>query len=332
VCLLAAASACGSSDERSSSVADTAPVTATDADTTTSATSGTAAPDTTADTTAVTEPSVTEAPAPSATDAPAVTAAPATDPTTTEPATEPAAMVDVRLYLLREEHLAIAHRTVAGPAVLQAALTELLAVPTADTTEIGLHSEIPANTELLGVNLADGLATVDLSSEFESGGGTLSMTARVAQIVFTATQFDNVDSVLFHLDGEPVEFLGGEGLVVSDPLTRSSTDRAFTGGVIIDSPTPGTEVNSPFVVTGEGDVFEAEFPIEIWRDGEQIGRVGPVRAGAWGNWADFEATVTLDVSNGPIELIAYDAGGCGDDPDCPPIIRTVVPLTYTGAA
>ena len=49
--------------------------------------------------------------------------------------------------------------------------------------------------------------------------------------------------------------------------------------------------------------------------------------GAWGEWAEFEATITLDAPAGPIELIAYDAGGCGDDPECPPIVRTVIPLT-----
>ena len=48
------------------------------------------------------------------------------------------------------------------------------------------------------------------------------------------------------------------------------------------------------------------------------------------NLSDFETTITLDAPAGPIELIAYDEGGCGDEPDCPPVIRTVVPLTVAG--
>ena len=99
--------------------------------------------------------------------------------------------------------------------------------------------------------------------------------------------------------------------------------------MIIDTPAHGATVRSPFTVTGEGDVFEGQFPIEVWANGEQIGGVAPVTAGAWGDWADFEVTITLDAAPGPIELIAYDPGGCGTDPECPEIIKTIVPLTLT---
>ncbi len=34
-------------------------------------------------------------------------------------------------------------------------------------------------------------------------------------------------------------------------------------------------------------------------------------AGAWGNWADFETTITLDLTPGPIELVTWDQSGCG---------------------
>lgn len=259
------------------------------------------------------------------------TTVPATTSTTAPPtSTTTPSLTDVKVYLLRGERLAIAHRLVAGPAVLRGALTELLAGPTDAERADGLLSAVPVGTELLDVNLADGLATVDLSSDFESGGGSLSMMTRIAQVVFTATQFDNADRALFWLDGRPIEFLGGEGIVLDQPQARMDVDRALSGSVIIDSPAYGATVSSPFTVTGEGDVFEAQFPIEIWANGEQIGGLAPVTAGAWGTWASFEVTITLDAPAGPIELIAYDPGGCGTDPECPPIIKTVVPLTFTG--
>jgi spore germination protein GerM len=312
-------SACGTSDDASSTVAtEPAPVVTTiDASTVT-----TENPTTEVPATDITEPSATQPPTTPAATAPAPTTSTTAAPTTTVPA-----LTDVKIYVLREERLATVHRDVTGPAVLRESLAELLAGPTPDELASGLHSEIPADTALLDVALTDGIARVDLDSRFESGGGTLSMNARIAQVVFTATQFDNVDRVLFLMNGAPIDFLGGEGIVLSDPQTRSTVDRAFTGGIIVDTPVPGATVGNPFIVTGEGDVFEADFPIEVWANGVRV-YIAPVMAGAWGEWADFDTTITLDVPAGPIELIAYDAAGCGP-PECP-VIRTIVPLTFTG--
>jgi germination protein M len=301
----------------------------------------TAGPDTTPATTepATTEPATTEpATTEPATTLPDTTEPATTLPDTTEPATtlpdttepattlpdttQPAALVDVRVYFLRGERLVIEHHDVEGPAVLRGALNRLVAGPDGD-----LSTAVPDGTELLDVDLANGTATVDLSGEFGSGGGTMSMTARVAQVVFTATQFDNVDRVVFWLDGAPIEYLGGEGLVMTDPWERMDVPRELTGGVLVDTPRPGDTVTSPFTVTGEADVFEGDFPIEIRRGDEVLAVIAPVTGGAWGAWADFTTTVDIDAEPGPIELVAYDAGGCGDDPECPPIIETVVPLT-----
>jgi hypothetical protein len=234
------------------------------------------------------------------------------------------------VYLLRGERLAISHRDVVGPAVLQAALTELLAGPTPGEVDAGLTTTIPSATTLRGVNLADGLATIDLSHEFGEGGGSLSLVTRVGEVVFTATQFPNVDRVLFWIDGAPIDVIGGEGLTMDQPWDRAGVGRDVSGSVLIDTPSPGATVGKTFTVTGEADVFEGQFPIEVWRDGEMIGGIAPVTAGAWGEWADFEATITIDAAPGPIELFAYDEGGCGDGPECPEIIKTIVPLTLAG--
>ena len=44
------------------------------------------------------------------------------------------------------------------------------------------------------------------------------MQTRLAQVVYTLTQFPTVDGVVFSLDGEPIDVLGGEG---SSSTTRS---------------------------------------------------------------------------------------------------------------
>ncbi len=283
--LLAAVSACGNGDDTATSTDPTTPTSTT----ITSEPPVTTAPSTESVTTTTASPDTTE---PAATTAPASTA-PVSTPAPTTPTTNPT-LVDVRIYLLRGERLAVAHRQVEGPAVLRNALAELLDGPTDSERAAGLHTEIPDGTTLRDLNLANGLATVDLSRDYERGGGTLSMTARLAQVIFTATQFDNADEVLFWLDGTPVEFFGGEGIVLDVAQQRQDVDWAFTKGIIIDTPLPGATVTSPITVTGEGDVFEADFPMEVRRNGERISDVVIVFAGAWGNWADFHTTISVD--------------------------------------
>ena len=305
--LLAAATACGNGDDTSTSTALPDPTTP-------------------ASTTVTTDsPGTTEPPA---TSGPASTAPAATTATTNVPVSG-TDLVDVRIYLLRGERLAVTHRQVEGPAVLRNALVALLEGPTDAERAAGLHTEIPGGTTLRDVNLADGLATVDLSGDYEAGGGTLSMTARLAQVVFAATQFANADEVLFWLDGAPVEFFGGEGVVLSDAQRRQDVDWAFTKGIIIDTPAPGATVTSPITVTGEGDVFEGDFPMEVRRNGERIGDVVIVFAGAWGNWDDFRATIPVEATPGPIELVAISPVGCSPDsePNCPVDLETIVALT-----
>jgi spore germination protein GerM len=103
---------------------------------------------------------------------------------------------------------------------LPAALRALVAGPTAAERAQGFRTSIPTGTRLLGVSVRDGVARVDLTRRFESGGGTASMTARLKQLVWTATQFPTVTSVRLLLNGKPVQHIGGEGVFVGKPLTR----------------------------------------------------------------------------------------------------------------
>ena len=77
--------------------------------------------------------------------------------------------------------------------------------PARTSAEMGarpaMYTAIPDGTTLLGISIADGIATVNLSREFESGGGSASMQARLAQVVYTLTQFPTVTGVRFQLDG-----------------------------------------------------------------------------------------------------------------------------------
>lgn len=199
-----------------------------------------------------------EAPATTGAAPPATTQAPGTAET------QPMERTTFLVYFARGERLGVASRSVAKTeGVGAAALTALLAGPSGDESgDAGLGSEIPAGTRLLGLSIAGGVATVDLSHDFESGGGSVSMLLRVAQVVFTLTQFPTVERVRFSLDGEPAAAIGGEGVVVDPPIGR----REFEGqapAILVESPAPFERVTSPLRIRGSANVFEATFGAEI---------------------------------------------------------------------
>lgn len=108
-------------------------------------------------------------------------------------------------------------------AVLEAAFNQLLAGPTEATT----FSAIPQGTKLGGVTVKDDGVHLDLSREFNSGGGSASMIARLAQVLYTATSLDDNAKVWISVDGKPLELLGGEGLEVPQPMTRQNFQKEF---------------------------------------------------------------------------------------------------------
>lgn len=88
-------------------------------------------------------------------------------------------------------------------------------------------SEIPEGTQLLGVTERGNDVYVNLSEEFQFGGGSMSMTGRLAQVIYTATSINPDTQVWLEIDGDLLEVLGGEGLILDQPLTRSSFEADF---------------------------------------------------------------------------------------------------------
>jgi hypothetical protein len=145
-------------------------------------------------------------------------------------------------------------------------MEELLKGVTPDDSAAHLGSTIPDNVKLNDVTIDNGLATVDLSRTFESGGGSLSMQGRVAQVVYTLTQFPTVQRVAFELDGQKVTSIGGEGVMVDPPQTRADWED-FTPAILVESPLPGDAITSPVHVTGTANTFEATFQIRLTDSG-----------------------------------------------------------------
>ena len=159
------------------------------------------------------------------------TTVPGTDPSTatTQPPVDPSVdppidAVDqqfVELFFGKDGVAVSVIRAVDTPAVAANAVRALIAGPTGAENDSELWTAIPPDTLLLGLKIENGLATIDLSREFEVGGGSYNILSRLAQVVYTLTQFPTVDRVLFYLDGQPVDAFSGEGVVLEHPVSRA---------------------------------------------------------------------------------------------------------------
>ncbi len=211
--------------------------------------------------------SIDAGPAPLRTDAPTTTTT-AADPaqpgaTTTPPGS--AAATTVQLFLTRGEMLeAVPRRIPAVARVGAETVKALLAGPTAEEARSGLGTAVPRDTRFNDLVITDGVARVDLSGAFESGGGTLSLTMRLAQVTCTLDQFDSVTGVRFALDGKLVNVFSGNGIVLDKPVNCSSYRDLVREGATPLRPT-GFAGIWPFATQAEIDAY-ADGPDNTFRN------------------------------------------------------------------
>ncbi|MCB0989035.1 MAG: GerMN domain-containing protein [Microthrixaceae bacterium] len=219
---------------------------------------------------------------------------------------EPASQSDVTVYFVRDEKIAATTRSVTGVGIGAAALEAVIAGPNEVESGIGFSNAVPAGTEVLGVNIADGVATVDLSAGFESGGGSLSMQLRVAQVVATLTQFDTVSSVTIRIDGKEVDGIGGEGVPATD-LDRLDIEDV-TPAILLLSPTPGATITSPLRISGTSNTFEATYQYEVLdENGKVIASGFDTATSGTGTRGTFEAEIDLDGHIGDTTVVLFES-------------------------
>lgn len=200
----------------------------------------------------------------------AASAAPSAEPSASAsapppPTPTPATVTQpVRLWLTLEDFtgLTVREAQVTPPKFATAAVNELLKGPNQSELSNGWGTAIPGGSQLLGIDVANGVATVDLSSEFESGGGSLSMQLRLAQLVYTMTEFQTVQSVELKIEGRPATTFSSEGIVLDGPMTRADFEDLMAP-IIVETPAAGQRVTSPVRISGNANVFEATVSIEI---------------------------------------------------------------------
>jgi hypothetical protein len=218
--------------------------------------------------------------------------------TTAPPPTETTNVETARVaaYFMRGDRLGVAARRTGDIIDRSIPLLELLRGTTAEEAAAGLTTLIPEGTRLLGVDRADGLVTVDLSGEFDDGGGSASMLGRLAQVVFTVTQLSPRDRVRFRIDGKPVEVFSSEGVVLDRPQRRADYEDQ-TPAILVEYPAVGDDVSSPMDLRGTANTFEANFEYEL------LGSAGDKLAGTF-----VTATCGTGCRGTFDEVVEFDAG------------------------
>ena len=244
-------------------------------------------------------PGASEEPSTQPSDAPTGSSAPSSSPSAA-----PSGTTLVRSYfwlggLPGSDGLVAVLREVPGTkSVATAAVNALLAGPTSGETARSITTAVPDGSKLLHLSIESGVATVDLSAEFESGGGSASVMTRLGQMVYTLTQFPTVKSVVFQIEGVTRTSFSSEGVILDKPVTRADYV-SLLPDIWVDRPAFNAAIGNPAHVTGNANVFEATFRISILdASGTAVADVQAMASCGTGCRGTFDTTIAYTVAKG----------------------------------
>jgi spore germination protein GerM len=105
---------------------------------------------------------------------------------------------------------------------MQDVLNIMLAGPSADELNRGILNIIPQNTRLLRAEVRGSTAYLSFSEDFMFNTfGVEGYIAQLKQIVWTVTEFQNLNDVQILIEGRVLNYLG-EGIWIGSPISRQS--------------------------------------------------------------------------------------------------------------
>lgn len=103
------------------------------------------------------------------------------------------------------------------------AVNALVRGPKPDEKLRGVYTEVPMDAKVINITEQADKVIVNLNSAFVTGGGTESLYKRLYQLIKTAKLNSNLP-VYLYIDGQRADVVGGEGIMLSQPLSNSSLD------------------------------------------------------------------------------------------------------------
>lgn len=102
-------------------------------------------------------------------------------------------------------------------------VNSLVRGPKPEEKQRGVYTEVPSGSEVINITEQADKVVVNLNSSFVTGGGTESLYKRLYQLIKTVN-LNSTIPVYLYIDGQRADVVGGEGIMLSQPLTNSSLD------------------------------------------------------------------------------------------------------------
>ncbi len=194
------------------------------------------------------------------------------------------------------------------PAVAATAVRLLFAGPNAAERAAGVRTAIPAGSRLRGISLANGTATIDVSRVFAARAGHAQIRTRLAELVYTATQFATVKWVRLEVAGAPVASIAGTP--VPQPAERRDFLRRLPA-ILVNRPVIGLRVPATVTVAGIADVFEGALTVRVLNErGRLLARRHITASCGTGCRGRYHVAMTYHViRRQPGTLVILDSGG-----------------------
>ncbi len=103
------------------------------------------------------------------------------------------------------------------------AVYALIGGPKPEETQLGVYTEIPNSAQVISISEQSDRVIVNLNSSFVNGGGADSLYKRLYQLIKTV-KLNSQLPVYLYIDGHKADVIGGEGIMLSQPLGDNSLE------------------------------------------------------------------------------------------------------------
>ena len=127
----------------------------------------------------------------------------------------------VDVHFLTKNGVKYNYEGVTGKSKFRYSIERLVEGPTSLQKIMNTYSEIPAETSIIAIIESPDKNIIDLTVSFDTGGGAESVYNKLSQLINTVEANTDKPTYLF-INGKLTEVFGGEGIMITQPLSKES--------------------------------------------------------------------------------------------------------------